>query len=41
MDLVVLGQNAVKAKYLLQALSTEEKNQALKVVAKALVSNAS
>ena len=41
MDLMVLGQNAVKAKYLLQALSTEEKNQALKVVAKALVSNAS
>ena len=40
MDLMVLGQNAVKAKYLLQALSTDEKNQALKVVAKALVTNA-
>ncbi len=40
MDLVVLGQNAVKAKYLLQALSTEQKNHALKEVAKALTAHA-
>lgn len=36
-DLISLGEKAVKAKYKLQALSTAEKNQALKQVADALV----
>lgn len=36
-DLISLGEKAAKAKYELQALSTAEKNQALKQVADALV----
>ncbi len=36
MDLELLGKQAVAAKYVLQALSTEEKNHALTVVAQAL-----
>ena len=40
MDLVVLGQNAVKAKYEMQSLSTEAKNKALAAIAKALVEHA-
>ena len=37
MDLVVLGQNAVKSKYAMQTLTTEVKNAALVAIAKALV----
>ncbi len=37
MDLVVLGQNAVAAKYEMQSLSTEVKNKALVAIASALV----
>lgn len=37
-DLVTLGQNACAAKYELQALTTAQKNNALKLVADALVS---
>ncbi len=36
-DLEALGQKAASAKYEVQALSEEQKNQALKIVAKALV----
>lgn len=39
MYLTELGQKAAKAKYEVQILSTEEKNKALKAVAKALVAN--
>ena len=38
-DLVTLGQNAGVAKYELQALTTNQKNQALKLVADALVAH--
>lgn len=37
MDLVILGQNAVTAKYEMQSLSTEVKNKALVAIANALV----
>lgn len=40
MDLQLLGKNAVKAKYVLQGLSSEQKNQALSVTAAALKENA-
>ena len=40
MDLQKLGKNAVKAKYILQSLSTVEKNRALMLTAAALKENA-
>ncbi len=40
MNLQKLGKNAVKAKYILQKLSTEEKNRALSAAAAALKENA-
>ena len=40
MDLQVLGNNAVVAKYVLQKLTTEEKNHALQVIADALIGHA-
>lgn len=39
MNLEAMGQQAVVAKYVLQALSTQQKNQALAVVAEALKNN--
>lgn len=39
MDLILLGKQAVVAKYELQNLTTEVKNEALKAVAKALTDN--
>ena len=41
MELIKLGEKAVTAKYELQTLSTEKKNEALLCVAKALLENAS
>jgi len=40
MDLQLLGKNAVTAKYILQKLTTEEKNHALQVIAEALIGHA-